>query len=383
MIVKIYDSDRKLVDRLYQWDVNRHITLSIDEMIEPVESDRIYFHFSNSHTEEAFSVKAIKSGDRDYEAMIPNELFICDDTIFMYIFRDDGSDGRITVGEVKLPITARSMPYDYVLKDSPGVIRIANGLVAVGNVVYLAKDGIPFGEGAEAAPDVGFGATGDATTMLDGTAAAKVGNAEQRVPFNGWNYWQETNDDVKASSTVTATPTADCLLLACVMHRNENVSIAGDGWTKIVDSVPATYGTDYTQWITVWSKNVQRGQHEVTVEQSASARMSLKTIALYDASALTVVTNSLINDDPYTPPAATGKRRLYLISSISSSSTVDETYIATDTGELDLRKANEKRFIAFYCYEPDKSASLKFKYNLSSFEAGEQNILILDVEEVD
>lgn len=224
---------------------------------------------------------------------------------------------------------------------------------------------------------------GDATVVLDGTAAAKVGNAEQRVPFNGWNYWQETNDDVKASSTVTATPTADCLLLACVMHRNENVSIAGDGWTKIVDSVPATYGTDYTQWITVWSKNVQRGQHEVTVEQSASARMSLKTIALYDASALTVVTNSLINDDPYTPPAATGKRRLYLISSISSSSTVDETYIATDTGELDLRKANEKRFIAFYCYEPDKSASLKFKYNLSSFEAGEQNILILDVEEVD
>lgn len=178
MTIKLYDSNGKLIDRLYQWDVNRHITMSVDEMIEPVESDRIYFHFSNSHTEEAYSVKAIKSGDRDYEAMIPNELFMYDDTIFIYIFRDSGSDGRITIGEVKLPLIARSMPYDYVLKDSPGVIRIANGLVAIDNVVYLAKDGVPFGEGAETAPDVGFGMTGDSTQIRDGYNLVIVGGAE-------------------------------------------------------------------------------------------------------------------------------------------------------------------------------------------------------------
>lgn len=227
--------------------------------------------------------------------------------------------------------------------------------------------------------NVGFGATGDATMIIDGVNTAQVGSIEWS-PSNGWDYWQETNGDSKVSSTVRATPMAACLLLACVMHRAENVSITGDGWTKIVDSVPATTGS--TQWITVWGKHIQHGQHEVTVEQPESARMNLKVIALYGASAVTVVTNSLINDDPYTPPASTGKRRLYLISNIFASDS-DVTYIATDIGELDLRVANEKRFVAFYCYEPDKLATLKFDYVLGDFQAGAQNILILDIEEVE
>ena len=227
--------------------------------------------------------------------------------------------------------------------------------------------------------DVGFGATGDAIIIIDGVVnTAKVGNAEWTPP-NGWNYWQETNGDAKVSSTVTANPTNDCLLLACVMHRAENVSITGDGWTKIVKSVPTTTGA--TQWITVWGKHVHYGQHEVTVEQPESARMSLKVIALYGASAVTVVTNSLINDDPYTPPASTGKRRLHLISNVYANDN-DVTYIATDIGDLDLRVANEKRFVAFYYYEPDKSTTLKFDYE-RSLEAGAQNILILDIEEVE
>lgn len=178
MTIKLYDSDGKLIDRLYQWDVNRHITLSLGEIIEPAESDQIYFHFSNNHTEEAYSVKAIKNGERDYEVMIPNELFVYDDTIFMYIFRDCGANGRITIEVVKLPVTARSMPGDYVFNVSPGVIRIANGLVAIDNVVYLAKDGVPFCEGAEAAPDVGFGMAGDSTPIRDGYNLGIVGGAE-------------------------------------------------------------------------------------------------------------------------------------------------------------------------------------------------------------
>lgn len=178
MTIKLYDVDGKLIDKLYQWDCNRYITLSMGDAVELSEADQIYFHFSNSHTEEAYSVKAIKTGDRDYEVMIPNELFMYDDTIFMYIFRDAGEDGRITIGEVKLPLIARSMPSDYVLKDSPGVIRIANGLVAVDNIVYLARDGVPFGEGAEAAPDVGFGAAGDSTSILDGFNLGIVGAAD-------------------------------------------------------------------------------------------------------------------------------------------------------------------------------------------------------------
>lgn len=45
-------------------------------------------------------------------------------------------------------------------------------------MVYLAKDGVPFGEGAEAAPDVGFGMTGDSTPIRDGHNLGIVGDAE-------------------------------------------------------------------------------------------------------------------------------------------------------------------------------------------------------------
>lgn len=278
----------------------------------------------------------------------------------------------IYAGDIRTTTPAR-IPCDRCITDGSVVHETPSASVYEQIIDLLEKMAHP----------VGFGATGDSTPIIDGFNLAMVGDMEQRIPFNGWNYWQETNGDAKTSSTVTASPTADCLLLACVMHRNENVSISGDGWTKIVDSVMATSDADTSQWITVWGKPVQKGQHEVTVEQSASVRMSLKLIALYDASAVTVVTNSLINDNPYTPAVLAGKRRLYLISSVYANNSIDETYIATDTGDLDLRKANEKRFVAFYYYEPDKSATPKFKYNLDDFAAGRQNIIILDIEEVE
>ena len=174
MTIKLYDSDGKTIDRLYQWDISRYITLSLGEKIEPNESDQIYFHFSNSHTKEAYSVKPIKRGERDYEAMIPNELFMYDDTIFLYIFRDAGSDGRITIEDVKLPITARSMPSDYILKENVGVITIANGLVASGHDVFLARDGVPFGNGARISGGGGVTA-GDMTPVIDGIVSDIVG----------------------------------------------------------------------------------------------------------------------------------------------------------------------------------------------------------------
>lgn len=265
MTIKLYDSDGKLIDRLYQWDVNRHITLSFGEIIEPVESDQIYFHFSNNHTEEAYSVKAIKNGERDYEVMIPNELFVYDDTIFMYIFRDCGANGRITIEVVKLPVTARSMPGDYVFKDSPGVIRIANGLVAVGNVVYLAKDGVPFGEGVEAAPDVGFGATGDATTILDGVNVAVVGELQplQTQDLSGQTWVQGTgnpatgefpSDDARETRIrcmqyfsipdgchrIQAKPQiisgAACLFVA--YFYTDNTFISATSWTNQIEQIP-------------------------------------------------------------------------------------------------------------------------------------------------
>ena len=225
----------------------------------------------------------------------------------------------------------------------------------------------------------GGGATvGDATFWIPD--AINIGSVGAATPGNLWNYWQNTDDDAKTETTLTAAVRVDCLLLACVMHREENVSISGSGWTKVVDSVPAV--TDgINQWITVWSKQVQAGTHAATVTQAASARMSMKLIALYRASAVTVAANETIASDPYTPPSTTGKRRLYLLSNIWADTSAPQTFAATNTGSLDLRNANEMRFTAFYDYQPELATTPQFDYQFSEFTADKQNAVVLDIIE--
>lgn len=218
-----------------------------------------------------------------------------------------------------------------------------------------------------------------AYVQAQGVARAVVGTA-QVVPLNKWNYWQETNDDSKESATLTAKPTANCLLVAAVMHRNENVTIDGSGWTLVQKSVEAVNETgDINQWISVWTKLAYAGTYEVTVQQESSVRMSLKVAALYGAVSLTAVENLAIPEKTYRPPEKTGKRRLYMISSISANSSA-QTYTASDYGDLDLRSAFELRFMLWYDYEPNIDNTPLFTY-YTSYTAKTANALTLDIEE--
>lgn len=203
----------------------------------------------------------------------------------------------------------------------------------------------------------------------------------ERVPDNKWNYWQESNDDVKESATATATPTAHCLLLACVMHRGA-VEIAGEGWTKIVTSEAATNGEDINQYMTVWTKQVKGGSHEVTVNSTDGAvRMSLKALAIYQTAGISVVENALIPAFPYTPVATTGKRRLYLTSSISASTS--GSVKVDSSGSLDLRSAVESRFQVWYDYQPELETTPVFGVYFSGYNANSANIITIDIQEGD
>ena len=203
----------------------------------------------------------------------------------------------------------------------------------------------------------------------------------QFLPDNGWNFWQEADDNPKTTATVTATPAVSCLLVATVMHR-DTVSIEVDGWTKVVDS-QTTLGTNISQQITVWTKSVSAGTHSVTVTQSSEVRLSLKLIALYQASSLTLVDNTALASVPYTPAAKTGKRRLYLLSSVYASSASDPPNSVTTTySGIDLKSANELRFSAFYDYNTESSAVPSFSYqDTSNYSANSMNALVFDIEE--
>lgn len=200
------------------------------------------------------------------------------------------------------------------------------------------------------------------------------------VPMTRWNFWQETDDNVKTTATLTATPTASCLLVAAVMHR-DTVSFGGDGWTKVIDGKWTTTGS-YDQQITVWTKSVSAGTHSVTVTQSSEVRMSIKLIALYGAAGLTVVDDAVLASVPYTPDAKTGKRRLYALSSVNAPLGDDPPNAVTASySGIDLRTAGELRFSAFYDYNTESSAVPSFSYSQSNYTANSMNALVFDIEE--
>ena len=194
-----------------------------------------------------------------------------------------------------------------------------------------------------------------------------------------WNCWQETNDDVKTTATVTAEPINSCLLVVAAMCRDE-VSIDGDGWTKIVESVAAE---GFTQKIVVWAKPVSKGTYTVTVNQASSARLSLKAMAIYKCSSLSLIDNTLISAFPHTPTASSGKRRLYMLSGFYATGSNNTINIANANG-LVLGSAEELRFSIFYDYQPELNAVPVFGTGTNSYndtDANTAQILTFDIEE--
>lgn len=215
--------------------------------------------------------------------------------------------------------------------------------------------------------------------------APGIGGVVRNIPlvtYTGWTWRQETDDTVKETATLTANPSAPCLLVAAFMHRDETVSISGDGWTKIATSQGA-YGTAY-QWMTVWTKRVIAGTYPVTISQSSEARCSMKLIVLYGASSLTLVDNDLLATVPYTPSGKNGKRRLYVLSSYYASTTSNPpNAITVSYSGIDLRSAEELRFSVFYDYEPDVNTVPSFSYfSPQQYITNLMNALVFDIEEV-
>lgn len=202
------------------------------------------------------------------------------------------------------------------------------------------------------------------------------------VSSDKWEYVQENADVDKASSTLTITANAPCLLIFAVMHRPD-VSINGDGWTKVVESA-AIDSTNINQRITVWAKSVQAGEYTDTVFCSQTGRITAKMICLYGAASLTVSGNTLIDSVPYTPPVKSGKRRLYLLSSAyANTSGTPMAVTVSNTGALDLKSAEELRFSVFYDYQPTISTVPEFSYfDASDYTSDYMNELALDITEV-
>lgn len=213
------------------------------------------------------------------------------------------------------------------------------------------------------------------------TSTAAIEGPSDAVFIRG--YWQESDDEAKTTSTLTANIVDDCLLVAAVMHRSGNVSLDGDGWTKLVDSVIAD-PSDFNQRVTVFTKRVTAGSYTVTATQQKTVRMSLKLIALYGASGLTVAEDRLISAVPTTPIATTGKRRLYMVHSVyasTSSSPPMAMQLDSSNTKNGLASAEELRFSVFCDWCPDGVTPVFTYFDSYNYTPNFAGLLVLDIDE--
>ena len=234
--------------------------------------------------------------------------------------------------------------------------------------------------------------SGDAALVANG-AVGDVGVADY-APTTLWNYWQEDNSDTKTSTTITASPTAECMMLVCVMHQSTSatpykISVDGDtweesgsGWERIATSQQINRMSDdgFYQYISVWKKPLEKGTYNITVQQAEELKMSVKAIAIYNTSNISVVDNEIAGAVPITPTGANGNRRLYLLSSGIVKSGTDAIE-ATYPDELDMGVAQEDSFAAFYDYQPEIEATPSFSfYDADNYTTDTLNLISIEFD---
>lgn len=247
------------------------------------------------------------------------------------------------------------------------------------------SDSTPFREYPNLINGIVGGKPAQAVIIANGIdAEIPLGIAEWKSQYL-WNYWQDDDDDAKTTTTVTATPTASCYLLAEVMYRGENMTITGEGWTEIAKATFSGGEENDPQTLVVYGKKVKAGTYEVTATQDTSLRMNLKLIALYDAKSVSVVEKKVIAKYPYTPPANTGKRRLYLATFYWINTQTNTHFKPIEAGELDLKTAGTTRTFAHYDWQPELGITPTFDVdeglNYSTDHPNTDAIITLDIEE--
>lgn len=199
-------------------------------------------------------------------------------------------------------------------------------------------------------------------------------NIRQYGTFS-WSTWQSPGES-GASSTLTVTPTKDCLLLACTVSRT-TASIEGSGWTKLVESGYAD-PSNRKQRITIWYKNVAAGSYTVTASQESSSVWHLKVIALYNATNPTVIQNVVDPSWPFYPVASNRKQRLHMFSNTLSTGNTDDIGV-NDNGGLSMKSANQTRFYCWYDWEP----TMRGTPNFYTDGTGNVSVLVIDFDTIE
>ena len=193
--------------------------------------------------------------------------------------------------------------------------------------------------------------------------ATPCGLAYEAVQYNhGVGYYKTGKNGAAATSITLVSPgktVVDATSLAIIMYRSEK-TFSIDGYSLVIDSNAMCPGESYQQ-ITVYKKNftADSALDSLTISQTENThgdvnRLDILNVILAGSNiTLTLVDNALVAELPYLPPAKTGKRRLYVMSSFYAINDKPNNPILTlsATG-LNMQSDGFNRLKVWYDYDP-------------------------------
>lgn len=145
--ITCYDKNGETISNLYQWDMNIRVVV---HGLTGKDITKLRFHFANQKSRLACVVTptAVTEGAT---AIIPNELFMVPDVIFLYVYETDPSneEGR-TIATIRIPVMPRQQPNEYAYVPTTFAKKIVDGLTVIDGIIYLTANGEVVGEGVPA-----------------------------------------------------------------------------------------------------------------------------------------------------------------------------------------------------------------------------------------
>ena len=208
--------------------------------------------------------------------------------------------------------------------------------------------------------------------------------------FN-FSYCKDSNSNgaaSKASTTNTVRCYEPCKLVLAVLHRPD-ITISDNTFTFLYTSTLPD--TARNQRISIWTKDVQAGEHSVTVTPSDPALLyQSELLCIYDVNSISVYEDKIMSNYTYTVPAKESPcRRLYLSSSLYAPSNNDAAISISGTNSKSYTMNNnnfssdgssraQNRYVTVYDYDDENTSVPTFSYT-SSYTEDSMNVVTLDI----
>lgn len=215
--------------------------------------------------------------------------------------------------------------------------------------------------------------------------ATPFGVADRVVTYvNGIAYYTTGNKGAATPGPLTIPDPRVTFLpaksLAIIMYRSAK-TFTGSGYTLLADSqVMSTSGTPMQQ-VSVYQKSILPTETagSLTVSQTDDARLDIVNAIIAGSNVtLTLVDNALVASVPYTPPAKTAKRRLYIVSCINAGSDSITPLFDLGVSGLDMRSGGFNRLKVYYDYDPTVNLTPTLTY--SNYTANSLALMTFDVD---